>query len=94
MTYEGRGLMMPLVVTWSGGDSCWVELLVTHYEHDEVGVTAINVETGMAAWTSLSMRSGTFSTQLVNMVHAAIEDVADEDGRHWKSETWEVSYRD
>lgn len=94
MVYEGTVTAFPLEVTWSGDDETqWVYLMVSCLGHDIADVVAYNDEFQRVAGTSLNMRAFGFSTQLVNMIHAAIEDVADIDGRHWKEQTWSASLR-
>ena len=94
MIYEGTTTCFPLEVKWSGDDETqWVYLMVSYLGNDIADVVAYNDEYQRIGSAALSMRAYTFSTQLINLVHAAIEDAADIDGQHWKEQTWSATTR-
>lgn len=91
--YEGMTMMFPLEVFWSGGESFYVDLWVTDFG-DVVSVMATNNDLDTCAGVSLWKDMPAFSRTFVNMLRAGIEDVADDTGERWKTETWTARKRE
>ena len=85
-------MMFPMEVTWSDGESFWVNLWVTNFGRS-VSVMATGNDTGRYAGVDVMLDDPIFSTRFTNLLESAVAEVAD-DGNRWQTQTWTAETRD